>query len=61
MKEDLIEMPEKEVLRSRLSAKYTGPGHFLYSGSWSKKRELCIWATGWKARILGFIFRAKQW
>lgn len=48
-------------MKAHIHAFYTGPSHFLYSGSWPKRQEISIYATGWIARILGFILKAEQY
>lgn len=56
------ELQEKPIkLKPYIRAQYTGPSHFLYSGQYPKKQELCIEVTGWLARIIGFVLRATQY
>jgi hypothetical protein len=48
------------IKKSRLEADWTWEGHFAYDSFNCKDPQLCIKASGWKARILGFIFRARK-
>ena len=55
-----IKEPKKK-LKSYIRAIYTGHDHFMYTASYSEKEELVIYVTGWIAKLLGFILRAKQY
>jgi hypothetical protein len=45
---------------SRLTCVWTWDEHFAHDSYNCKDPQVCIIASGWKARILGFIFRAKD-
>jgi hypothetical protein len=50
-----------EQLYSHIEAHWTFPDHFLHDNyQRGHLPQLCIHASGWKAKILAFIFRAKR-
>lgn len=50
---------KQQKIKSQIRCVWTWPDHFThYMGGGD--HQLCLTANGWKARILGFIFRAKD-
>jgi hypothetical protein len=49
-----------EKLKSHVKATWTYPDHFAHDNyQRGHLPQVCIVASGWKAKILAFIFRAK--